>query len=137
MDEAALRSYLGVELVEISAFEYTSACNAIEVGRMRAFCAEMKAHYEIEGVSEASLKLACRNTLALDKLVREHNLGVVAIQDLDPTLHQLAGIRPCLCPPESAARGGSLCNGKRSQHWPGDAGGDCASPIPRPFIPKS
>ena len=51
------------------------------------------------------MRLACRNTLALDVLAEERGLGALAIQDLNPELHRLAGTRPCLCPPRCAERG--------------------------------
>ena len=72
---------------------------------MDAYCADLTGRFRVEGVSEGSLRLAVRNALALDDLVLEYNLGAVAIQDLDPVLHRLAGIRPCLCPPLSAEQG--------------------------------
>lgn len=105
VDEQALRERLGVHLIEISAQEYASACQAVTTERAQAYAAEIRARYVVDGVSTASLALACRNTLALDDLVQRYNLGVVAIQDLDVELHRLVGIRPCLCPPESARRG--------------------------------
>jgi len=101
----ALRARLGVQLVEISAQEYAAACQSVSQGRVRAFAHDAKAKFAVEGVCDASLELASRNTLALDDLVARHGLGVVAIQDLDPDLHRLAGVRPCLCPPISAELG--------------------------------
>jgi len=108
VDAQTLRTRLGVNLVEISAQEYAATCNAVHASRTEAYYADLVAKWPIEGVSEASLRLACRNTLALDDLVEKYDLHAMAIQDLDPELHQLAGIRPCLCPPVSAARGVSF-----------------------------
>lgn len=95
----------GVRLIEISAKEYALACENISSKRVNAYYADLIKRFPVKGVSEKSLKLACRNTLALDDLVRRHNLMVVAIQDLDEDLHRLAGARPCLCPPDSIQRG--------------------------------
>ena len=105
VDEGTLQRSLGVTLVEISAHEYAEACAGVDGARVDAFYADQVARFPVLGVSEESLRLACRNTLALDDLVLRHNLGAVAIQDLDPELHRLAGIRPCLCPPISARCG--------------------------------
>jgi L-arabinose isomerase len=105
VDEEALKRTFGVRLVEISAREYASACAAVEVRRAEEFRREIAARFPVQGVSEESLTLACRNTLALDDLVVRYGLGAVAIQDLDEELHRLAGVRPCLCPPLSAERG--------------------------------
>lgn len=105
VDEAALESQLGARLVEIGAEEYAAACHAVSGTRVRQHLALVRSRHRVEGVSDASLQLACRNTLALDDLVARHGLGAVGIQDLDPDLHRLAGIRPCLCPPLSADLG--------------------------------
>ena len=105
VDEQALEGQLGVRLVEISAEEYASACEAVPAERARAFQVQVARAAREVRVCEESLQLACRNTLALDDLVAKYGLGVVAIQDLDPELHRLAGTRPCLCPPVSAEMG--------------------------------
>ena len=104
VDEAAL-ARLGVKLIAISAKEYAAACGAVDAARIEAFYSDLVRRFPVDGVSENSLRLACRNTLALDDLVLRHDLGALAIQDLDEELHRLAGIRPCLCPPASAERG--------------------------------
>jgi L-arabinose isomerase len=105
VDEAAMESQLGAKLIDISAEEYAAACHAVGASRVRQHLALVRDRHRIEGVSDASLQLACRNTLALDDLVARYGLGAVGIQDLDPDLHRLAGIRPCLCPPLSADLG--------------------------------
>ncbi|MHB0875246.1 MAG: hypothetical protein ACYC5O_04270 [Anaerolineae bacterium] len=105
VDGTALESQLGAKLVEIGAEEYAATCRAVSGSRVRQHLALVHAQNRIEGVSEASLQLACRNTLALDDVVARYGLGAVGIQDLDVTLHKLAGIRPCLCPPLSADLG--------------------------------
>lgn len=104
-DAEHLRDHLGVELIEIAAVEYASLCQAVDQRRVEAFRAAVAGEFPVAGVSDETLQLACRNTLALDDVVMKYSVGVVAIQDLDPELHRLAGIRPCLCPPMGAERG--------------------------------
>lgn len=99
VDPDRLQNDLGVTLIDISAREYAQACERVAPQRIDAYCQELVGRFPVKGVSTESLRLACRNALALDDLVQEHGLGVVGIQDLDPELHQLAGTRPCLCPP--------------------------------------
>jgi L-arabinose isomerase len=101
----SLHNQLGVELVEISAAEYAAICEAVDEKRIEAFGEQVAKDFTVTDVSANSLRLAYRNTLALDDLVMRHDVGAVAIQDLDPELHRLVGIRPCLCPPISAIRG--------------------------------
>ncbi len=105
VDASSLLERLGVRLVEISAREYAATCEAVAPARIDAMHAGLVERFPVDGVSESALSLACRNALALDDLVLEHDLKAVAIQDLDEELHSLAGIRPCLCPPVSAERG--------------------------------
>lgn len=101
----ALHTRLGVNLVEITARQYATACSKVAPQRVAEFVRTLRATFPVRGVSEASLQLAGRNTLALDDLAEQHDLHALAIQDLDPDLHRLAGIRPCLCPPGCARRG--------------------------------
>lgn len=100
----AFRAQLGGTLIEISAAEYAAACEAVAPHRADAWSAELTRQSVIRDVRPTTLLHACRNALALDDLVIRHNLAALAIQDLDPELHRLAGIRPCLYPPECARR---------------------------------
>jgi L-fucose isomerase-like protein len=105
VDDAALSRALGVTRVAVTAAEYSSTCEAVDPGRVDRYCAELRERFEVRGVSEPSLRIAARNTLALDDLVEQLQLGAVAIQDLDEELHRRIGTRPCLYPPRSLARG--------------------------------
>lgn len=104
-DADVLHSRLGLRLREISSSEYAAACRDVAGDRQTAMCGRLQSRYPVQGVNEKTLRLACRNTLALDDLAAEHGLSALAIQDLDEELHRLAGIRPCLCPPAAAERG--------------------------------
>lgn len=103
-DPEALRRHLGVTLVEIGAGEYAAACEAVTGDRAETWAVELARKHARRDVTDAALRLACRNSLALDDLVIRHDLAALAVQDLDPELHRLAGIRPCLYPPECARR---------------------------------
>jgi L-fucose isomerase-like protein len=105
VDDDALRRFLGVKRVGISAGEYASLCEEVAPYETEQYCTELHRRFEVRDVSEPSLRIAARNTLALDTLVERHDLGAVAIQDLDDELHRLVGTRPCLYPPKSLARG--------------------------------
>jgi len=105
VDDDALKRTLGVTRVAVTAAEYGATCESVVPGRVDRYCAELRSRFEIHGVSEPSLRIAARNTLALDDLVDQHGLGAVAIQDLDEELHRRVGTRPCLYPPRSLERG--------------------------------
>jgi L-fucose isomerase-like protein len=108
VDADALRARLGITLVDLTASEYAADCDAVAPERIDALCAQLTGRHAERGVSEASLRLACRNSLAVDDVALRNDFRVVAMQDLDPELHRLVGIRPCLSPPECAARGVAL-----------------------------
>lgn len=105
VDDDALSRTLGVTRVAVTAAEYEATCEAVDSGRVDRYCAELRERFEVRDVSEKSLQVAARNTLALDDLVEQEGLGAVAIQDLDEELHRRIGTRPCLYPPRSLARG--------------------------------
>jgi L-fucose isomerase-like protein len=105
VDDDALHQSLGVTRVAITAAEYAATCEAVERPRVDGYCAELRERFEVRDVTEKSLQVAARNTLALDDLVDQEGLGAVAIQDLDEELHRRIGTRPCLYPPRSLARG--------------------------------
>jgi len=107
-DPETLRTQLGVTLQEFTAAEYADYCTHVDPARVDAWAARLTSACAMHEVAPESLRLACRNALAIDDLVVEHELSVVAMQDLDPELHAMAGIRPCLCPPECARRGVAL-----------------------------
>ena len=102
VDEGTLQRSLGVTLVEISAHEYAEACAGVDGARVEAFYADQVARFPVLGVSEESLRLACRNTLALDDLVLRHNLGAVAIQNLGSRVAQVGGDSARACAHPSA-----------------------------------
>ncbi len=105
VNDDALKRNLGVTRVAVTAAEYGAVCEAVDPGRVDQYSAELRERFEVRDVSEPSLRIAARNTLALDDLVERHGLGVVAIQDLDEELHRRVGTRPCLYPPRSLNRG--------------------------------
>ena len=107
-DATTLRSRLGITLLEISSSDYASRCAAVSVSRVAAWCDELKQYHPACRLTDANLELACRIALAADDIAIEYDLSGVAIQDLDPELHELIGGRPCLCPPECASRGVAL-----------------------------
>ena len=105
VDRGALKAQLGVEMEEISAKDYADICARVSSERIRDYVAVVRSSVRECRVGDEALAMAVRCTLALDDLVKQYALGAVAVQDLDPELHQLLGTRPCLLPPESAQCG--------------------------------
>lgn len=105
VDEFGLLSRLGVSLVPVSAGRLAEEARGIAPGTVDGFLRELKSRYRVQGVSERSLELSARASLAVAALAEREGLGAVAIEDLDPELHRLLGTRPCLWVPSLGERG--------------------------------
>ena len=105
VNDQALNDQLGVTRVAVTAAVFQEICEAVKPCEIDQYCTHLRQAFEIRSVSEKSLRIAARNTLALDELVEQQRLGAVAIQDLDEELHRRIGTRPCLYPPRSLSRG--------------------------------
>ena len=99
VDELRLLRELGPELVTLSCHKLYQVSRRIPESRVKDLLNHLTGSYSIHGVSEESLKVSARVSLGVEELVREENLGALAIQDLDPELHELCGTRPCLWTP--------------------------------------
>jgi L-arabinose isomerase len=99
VDEFALLARLGVSLVPVSVNRLAEEARAVPVRAVQAFLLDLASRCLVRGVSERSLELAARSSLAVAALVEKEALGAVAIEDLNPELHRMLGTRPCLWVP--------------------------------------
>ena len=99
VDEFRLLARLGVGLVPLSAWRLSQEAEGLSGHEVEAFLRALKARYRAAGVSDRSLELAARASLALSGLAAREGLGAVAIEDLNPELHRLLKTRPCLWVP--------------------------------------
>ncbi len=105
VDEFQLRSRYGIELsyLELSRVESSAAGVASEdiaLFREECFSADV-----VIGVDHRNLEQGVRFALALEQLVQEEDLGVLAMNDVIDEMHQSFGLRPCLCNPRIAENG--------------------------------
>ncbi len=105
VDEFRLLARLGVSLVPLSAWRLSQGAENLPAREVEAFLRDLKARYRVDGVSDRSLELAARASLALAALAAREGLGAVAIEDLNPELHQLLKTRPCLWVPSLGESG--------------------------------
>jgi L-fucose isomerase-like protein len=105
VDEFRLLAKLGVSLVPLSAWRLAKQAEDLPAREVQAFVRDLKARYRVIGVSDRSLELAARASLALASLVEGKGLGALAIEDLNPELHLLLKTRPCLWVPALRERG--------------------------------
>ena len=105
VDEFRLLARLGVSLVPLSAWRLAQEAESLPAREVEAFLHDLKTRYRVAGVSDRSLELAARASLALAALASREGLGAVAIEDLNPELHQLLKTRPCLWVPALGREG--------------------------------
>jgi L-arabinose isomerase len=99
VDEFGLLSRLGLSLVPLSAGRLAQEADSLPAREVEAYLRDLKARYAVDGVSDRSLELAARASLALASLAAREALGALAIEDLNPELHRLLKTRPCLWVP--------------------------------------
>jgi L-arabinose isomerase len=105
VNEPGLAARLGVSVVPLSPYRLLQESRALDARQVAGFVSELKAAYPVQGVSDTALELAARASLAVGALVEKEDLGAVAVEDLDPELHELLQTRPCLWVPGLRERG--------------------------------
>ena len=95
-DEFRLMKEIGPKLKYISIGEYASVVDTIKDNEIKQYMSMLKDEYKIIDVSDKSLYQASKASLGLAKLVINHNLDGIAIDDLSDELHKTLGLRPCL-----------------------------------------
>ena len=95
-DEFRLMKEIGPNLKYISVAEYASVVDTIKDNEVKQYMSLLKKKYKIIDVGEKSLYQASKVSLGLAKLVVNHNLDGIAIDDLSDELHNILGLRPCL-----------------------------------------
>lgn len=96
IDEAKLLSKLGLRIIPISVAELYQASQELSENEVNSFIEYLKNNFKVE-VSEKSLKISAKASLALAKVVERYSLDGIAIQDLDDEMHKLLKTRPSLC----------------------------------------
>jgi len=96
VDEAKVLSKLGPKMEPVSVGELFRASEQVTESELKSFVEYLKKNFDIVGVSEKSLLTSGRASLALAKIVEQHNLDAIAIQDMDDEMHTLLKTRPCL-----------------------------------------
>jgi len=96
-DEFRLRSELGPMLTPVSVMELKAAVDTISDCDVDAFVRDIKRRFKVlADVGEDNLRHSSRISLGLAKLVLTRGFDGLALEDLNPELHQLLGVRPCL-----------------------------------------
>lgn len=101
VDEFRLRADLGTQIRPISIQEYLDVLNALNKKKIEKQKLYLLQNYRIgEEVSEESIEISLRASLALDALASRYNLGAIALNEISEEMHQRIGARPGLWLPE-------------------------------------
>ena len=96
VDEFKLRATFGSEVIPLTAYRVLQEAETISDATIKDYITSLKNKYRIIDVSDEALYYSARATLAIEKLVLEEDLGLLAIEDLNEEMHQLLKTRPCL-----------------------------------------
>lgn len=96
VDEFKLLSKIGPKVEPISVTELHQASQQLDEAEVDSFVEYLKKNFEIVDVSEKSLRISAKASLGLAKIVEQHSLDAIAIEDLNDELHNVMKTRPCL-----------------------------------------
>jgi len=105
VDEAKLLGKVGPRIEHISVAELHEAAGSLDEREVDSFVEYLRKNYEITDVSEKSLHVSAKASLALAKIVEEHNLDGIVMQDLDEEMHRVLRTRPGIYTESMSQRG--------------------------------
>jgi L-fucose isomerase-like protein len=104
VDEFGLRRLYGIELAWLELERLRRAAEEVKEDQLQAFRAELEASKQLIKTDEASLSQGIRYALALERVLGEESLVVLAMNDVIPQMHASFGLRPCLANPRLSER---------------------------------
>jgi L-fucose isomerase-like protein len=99
VDEFGLRRLYGIELAWLELERLRRAAGEVAASQVEAFRGELQASGQRIRSDEASLTEGIRYALALERVLGEERLAVLAMNDVIPEMHASFGLRPCLANP--------------------------------------
>ena len=99
VDEFRLRREIGPQVKLLSVSELKRKADSLQNEEVCSYVEQLRAEYPVRGVDEEDLALGARASLALAHLAVDQKLDVLSLDDIDPELHEVFGLRPCLYPP--------------------------------------
>ena len=99
VDELGLYAQLGPHVDYISVLQLKNAADSIDEGQVADLVRWVKEHCRIdERITDQNLARSARVSLGMAKLMEDRNIDGLALSDLNPELHDVLGLRPCLYP---------------------------------------
>jgi L-fucose isomerase-like protein len=105
VDEFQLRNCYGIELRYIELSRVADIAANIPTENIASFRKELIPKDAIIEVDDRNLEHGIRHSLALETVIQEDDLGVLAMNDVVDEMHSAFGLRPCLANPRIGERG--------------------------------
>jgi L-arabinose isomerase len=103
VDEFRLYAQIGPSVDYISVLQLKKASDSIPDDQVQSYVREVHAAFRIdERVTEKTLHESARASLGMEQIMYERELDGLALSDLNPELHEVMGLRPCLYPEKLA-----------------------------------
>jgi L-fucose isomerase-like protein len=96
VDEFALRARYGVELRYLELERVRQAAQAVPEADLEAFRKELAATGALIEVDERNLREGIKYALAMEAILRQEGIPVLAMNDVIEETHRSFGLRPCL-----------------------------------------
>jgi L-arabinose isomerase len=123
VDEFELYSTVGPAVEYVSALQLKKAADSIPGSAVAEYARKVKSECTIDArITDDNLLASTRASLGMEKLMFDRGLDGLALSDLNPELHEVMGLRPCLYP-ERLARSGKVVGIE------GDLGGTTAMAV--------
>ena len=99
VDEFRLHTELGPQVQYLSVGKLQWVSSELADSEVQAYLEHLQSSYPLKDVDSADLEKAACLSLGLAHLAQDHKLDVISLNDINPELHRVLGMRPCLYPP--------------------------------------
>jgi L-arabinose isomerase len=99
VDEFFLLEKFGIELDYIPVDTYHRLVKEITEHDSREYVRFLKSNYTVQGVDDETLMASAKQSLAFVKLIEEHGLSGIALEDFNEDIYRILGFRPHLYHP--------------------------------------
>ena len=99
VDELGLYVQIGPSVEYISVLQLKDAADSVDETGVADLVGWVKEHCRIDDrITDENLARSARVSLGMAGLMEERNIDGLALSDLNPELHEVVGLRPCLYP---------------------------------------
>jgi hypothetical protein len=108
VDEFELYSTVGPAVDYVSSLQLKKAADSVAGPAVEDYVRRIKSEFSIDSrITDENLRASARASLGLEKIMFDRGFDGLTLGDLNPELHELMGLRPCLYP-ERLARSGKV-----------------------------